>query len=173
MCIRDRPEYRAVISKAPRTVFVTGGTGKMGIETVKQLLARKPKFVVRMLARPSAKNKELVKKIADPYLEVIWGDMKDYETILKCVSGADYVLHIGAMVSPAADKYPEETLYTNIGSTLNIIKAIKEQPDPDKVKFAYVGTVAMTGDRPVPVNWGRCGDPINPSAHDYLSLLHI
>lgn len=42
--------------------------------------------------------------------------MKDYETILKCVTGADYVLHIGAMVSPAADKYPEETLYTNIGS---------------------------------------------------------
>ena len=99
----DQPEYRAAISKAPRTVFVTGGTGKMGIETVKQLLARKPKFAVRMLARPSAKNKELVKKIADPYLEVLWGDMKDYETILKCVTGADYVLHIGAMVSPAAD----------------------------------------------------------------------
>lgn len=104
----------------------------MGIETVKQLLARKPQFAVRMLARPSAKNKELVKKIADPYLEVIWGDMKDYETILRCVTGADYVLHIGAMVSPAADKYPEETLYTNIGSTLNIIKAIKEQPDPTR-----------------------------------------
>ncbi|MFR6334494.1 MAG: NAD-dependent epimerase/dehydratase family protein, partial [Eisenbergiella sp.] len=111
--------------------------------------------------------------IADPYLEVIWGDMKDYETILKCVTGADYVLHIGAMVSPAADKYPEETLYTNIGSTLNIIKAIKEQPDPDKVKFAYVGTVAMTGDRPVPVNWGRCGDPINPSAHDYYAMSKV
>ena len=169
----DQPEYRAVISKAPKTVFVTGGTGKMGIETVKQLLARKPKFVVRMLARPSAKNKELVKKIADPYLEVVWGDMKDYETILKCVTGADYVLHIGAMVSPAADKYPEETLYTNIGSTLNIIKAIKEQPDPDKVKFAYVGTVAMTGDRPVPVNWGRCGDPINPSAYDYYAMSKV
>ena len=52
-----------------------------------------------MLARPSAKNKELVKKIADPYLEVLWGDMKDYETILKCVTGADYVLHIGDGIS--------------------------------------------------------------------------
>ena len=70
--------------------------------------------------------------------------MADYDTIKKCVDGCDYVLHIGAMVSPAADKYPEETLYTNIGSTLNIIKAIKEQPDPDKVHLAYVGTVAMT-----------------------------
>ena len=31
----------------------------------------------------------------------------------------------------AADKYPEKTLDTNIGSKTNIIKAIKEQPDPD------------------------------------------
>lgn len=169
----DDPQYHAIISAPPKTVFVTGGTGKMGIETVKQLLARKPKFIVRMLARSSDKNKALVKKLADPYLEVVWGDMQDYDTMLKGVTGADYVLHIGAMVSPAADKYPKETLYTNIGSTLNIIKAIKAQPDPDKVKFAYVGTVAMTGDRPVPVNWGRCGDPINPSAHDYYAMSKV
>jgi nucleoside-diphosphate-sugar epimerase len=71
------------------------------------------------------------------------------------------------MVSPAADKYPEQTLYTNIGSTLGIIKAIKAQPDPDKVHFAYVGTVAMTGGRTEPIHWGRVGDPINPSIFDY------
>ena len=169
----DDPQYYDIIARPEKTVFVTGGTGKMGIETVKQLLARKPKFRVRMLARPSDKNKALVKKIADPYLDVVWGDMCEYDTILRCVTGADYVLHIGAMVSPAADKYPEQTLYTNIGSTLNIIKAINSQPDPDSVKFAYVGTVAMTGDRPVPVNWGRCGDPINPSAHDYYAMSKV
>lgn len=77
------------------------------------------------------------------------------------------------MVSPAADKYPEETLYTNIGSTLNIIKAIKEQPDPDKVHLAYVGTVAMTGSRLEPVHFGRVGDPMNPSIHDYYALSKV
>lgn len=44
--------------------------------------------------------------------------MKDYDKILQCVTGADYVLHIGAFVSPAADKYPEETMNVNIGSPL-------------------------------------------------------
>lgn len=106
-------------------------------------------------------------------IEVIWGDMTDYETILKGVTGADYVLHIGAMVSPAADKYPKETLYTNIGSTLNIIKAIKAQPDPDKVHFAYVATVAMTGGRTDPIHWGRVGDPINPSIFDYYGISKV
>ena len=99
--------------------------------------------------------------------------MADYETIKKCVDGSDYVIHIGAMVSPAADKYPEQTLRTNIGSTLNIIKAIKEQPCPDKVHFAYVGTVAMTGSRLEPVHFGRVGDPMNPSIHDYYAVSKV
>ena len=108
-----------------------------------------------------------------PALEIVWGDMTDYDTIKKCVDGASYVLHVGAMVSPAADDYPEQTLYTNIGSTLNIIKAIKAQPDPDKVHFAYVGTVAMTGSRLEPVHFGRIGDPIIPSMFDYYALSNV
>lgn len=169
----DDPQVHADASKPKKVVFVTGGSGTMGKETLKQLLNRRNRFKVRALIRPSDKNKALMKKLANPSLEVIWGDMSDYDTILKCVTGADYVLHIGAMVSPAADKYPEKTLYTNIGSTLNIIKAIKEQPNPDRVHLAYVGTVAMTGGRTEPIHWGRVGDPINPSIFDYYAMSKV
>lgn len=169
----DDPKVYADITKPKKIVLVTGATGIMGQETIKQLLSRNTRFRVRVLARPSEKNKALMKKYACPALEVIWGDMTDYDTVKRGVDGADYVLHIGAMVSPAADKYPEQTLYTNIGSTMNIIKAIKEQPDPDKVHFAYVGTVAMTGGRTEPIHWGRVGDPINPSIFDYYALSKV
>ena len=169
----DKPEERAYALRPKKTVFVTGATGTMGQETMKQLLSRSNRFITRILARPSDKNKELLKKYRCPVLEVVWGDMTDYDTVKSCVDGADYVLHIGAMVSPAADAYPEKTLYTNIGSTLNIIKAIKEQPDPDKVHFAYIGTVAMTGSRLEPVHFGRVGDPMNPSIHDYYALSKV
>ena len=169
----DDPQEHAYALRPKKIVFVTGATGTMGQETMKQLLSRSNRFITRILARPSAKNKELLKKYRCPALEIVWGDMVDYDTIKKCVDGADYVLHIGAMVSPAADAYPEKTLYTNIGSTLNIIKAIKEQPDPDKVHFAYVGTVAMTGSRLEPVHFGRVGDPMFPSIHDYYALSKV
>lgn len=169
----DREDVHKDRSRPRRVVFATGTTGMMGGQTLKQLLARPNRFQVRALVRPSEKNKVLMKKYACPTLEVVWGDMADYETVKKCVDGSDYVLHIGAMVSPAADKYPEETLRTNIGSTLNIIKAIKEQPDPDKVHFAYVGTVAMTGSRLEPVHFGRIGDPMNPSIHDYYAMSKV
>jgi 2,4-dienoyl-CoA reductase-like NADH-dependent reductase (Old Yellow Enzyme family)/nucleoside-diphosphate-sugar epimerase len=169
----DDPAFRKDLLRRPKVVFVTGGSGTMGQETIKQLLSRAPRFKVRALIRPSDKNRMIMKKIINPYLEVIWGDMKDDKTILRCVTGADAVLHIGAMVSPMADKYPEETLKTNIGSTLSIIRAIRAQPNRDDIRFAYVATVAMTGSRLEPVHWGRCGDPMNPSIHDYYALSKV
>lgn len=169
----DKPKVHADAVRPKKTVFLTGASGTMGQETLKQLLSRSSRFRVRALIRPSEKNKALMKKYMCPALEIVWGDMSDYETVLKCVTGASYILHVGAMVSPAADRYPEQTLYTNIGSTLNIIKAIKEQPDPDSVYFAYVGTVAMTGGRTEPIHWGRVGDPINPSIFDYYALSKV
>ena len=169
----DDAVFMQDIIAGPKTVFVTGATGTMGQETVKQLLARSPRFKVRVLARPSDKNRALLKKMAHPMLEVVWGDMADFACVKRCVAGADYVLHIGAMVSPAADKYPEKTLYTNIGSTLAIIKAIQERPNADDIHLVYVGTVAETGDRQYPVQMGRCGDPINPSIHDYYAISKV
>ncbi|MCI6465765.1 MAG: FAD-dependent oxidoreductase [Faecalicatena sp.] len=169
----DKPEVHAEASRPKKVVFLTGATGTMGQETMKQLLSRSSRFKTRILARPSEKNKALLKKYMCPALEIVWGDMADYDTILKCVTGADYVLHVGAMVSPMADDFPEKTLYTNIGSTLNIIKAIKEQPDPDAVHFAYVATVAMTGQRSEPIHFGRVGDPINPSIFDYYGISKV
>mgnify|MGYP001286530869 CR=1 FL=1 len=169
----DNPQVHADITRPQKIIAVTGVTGTMGAETVKQLLTRGTRFRVRAFARPSDVNRAKMKKLSSPNLDVIWGDLGNYDDIKRLVNGADYVLHIGAMVSPAADKYPEKTLYTNIGSTLSIIKAIKEQPDPDKVHFVYIGTVAETGARTYPIHWGRVGDPINPSIFDYYALSKV
>ena len=105
----DRPGEHEYASKPKKVVFATGVTGTMGQETMKQLLSRNNRFQVRILARPSEKNIALMQKYICPSLEVIWGDMADYDTVKRGVDSADYVLHIGAMVSPAADQYPEQT----------------------------------------------------------------
>ena len=62
----DKPEEHAYVSRPKKLVFVTGATGTMGQETMKQLLARSSRFKVRILARPSEKNKTLLKKIQMP-----------------------------------------------------------------------------------------------------------
>lgn len=77
----------------------------------------------------ATKNREKFKFYAnDPSVKLVWGDLTNYEDVLACVTGADYILHVGGMVSPAADYFPKRTMKTNIGAIENIIRAIKAQP---------------------------------------------
>ena len=57
----DQPEEHAYVSKPKKLVFLTGATGIMGQQTMQQLLSRNNRFQVRILARPSEKNKKLLK----------------------------------------------------------------------------------------------------------------
>ncbi|MBQ8028979.1 MAG: NAD(P)-dependent oxidoreductase [Clostridia bacterium] len=154
-----------------KTVFLTGSSGTMGFAAFKELYARKDMYNIVLLNRGSEKNKNLFKKYEyDRSVKLVWGDLLNYEDILECVNGADYVLHVGGLVSPAADYFPKKTLKTNVNAMKNIIKAVKAQSDPDSVKVVYIGTVAQTGDRNAPVHWGRTGDPIQISVYDHYAV---
>ena len=105
-----------------KIIFLTGATGTMGEEGLKQILSRSDRFNLRVLVRPSAKNKAFMSRYEhDAALEIVWGDLCCYDDILRCVTGADYVLHVGAFVSPEADKLPQRSLEVNLGSTLSLI----------------------------------------------------
>lgn len=154
-----------------KTVFLTGATGNMGGSAMEELLRRRDRFDTVILARPSKKNREKLRKYSGiPELKIIWGDLTSYEDVLKGVSGSDYVLHVGGMVSPAADMYPEKTMKVNVLAAQNVVKAVKAQPDPDKIGVIYVGSVAQVGNHLPPKHWGRCGDPIYTSIFDYYSV---
>ncbi len=155
-----------------KTVFLTGATGTMGWQGLQELLKYPELYDVVILARKSSKNEKLLNPISHN-IKIVWGDLMNYDDVLKGVNGADIVLHLGGMVSPAADYYPEKTLKVNVTSSQNVVNAILEQPHPEKVKAVYVGSVAQTSDRPIPVHWGRTGDPIYPSEFDYYGVSKI
>lgn len=152
-----------------KTVFLTGGTGTMGKETIKKFMENKEEFILRVLARPSEKNKKFLAEYEEN-IEVIWGDLKDDDKLHEGVKDADYVLHVGAFLSPFADEFPEEAMRVNYGSTLSMLRSIKELGQEETTRFVYIGTVAQTGDRMPPVHWGRVGDPLKPSIYDYYAL---
>ncbi|NLY81546.1 MAG: NAD-dependent epimerase/dehydratase family protein [Clostridiales bacterium] len=157
-----------------KRILLTGSTGSMGKESFKQLYEYKFKFHIVLLIRPSKKNIKMMKKYKnDPAVTIIWGDLTDYDDVLKAVSLSDVILHVAALVSPAADKHPDLAWKINYGGTENIVKAIKSQPNPDLIKLVYIGTIAETGNRSVPVHWGRIGDPIVPSLYDYYAVSKI
>ena len=156
------------------TVFITGATGTMGWAGLQELLRYPEKYTVRILARPSKKNK---RKLA-PYmasfnedvLQIVWGDLTNYKDVLKGVTGADIVLHVGGMVSPQADYRPRATRKTNIAAACYVRDAILAQPEDKQPKVVYIGSVAQMGDRREPLHWGRAGDPICVSAYDHYGI---
>ena len=153
-------------------VFLTGATGTMGHAGMMEILRYPDKYELRILARPSKKNKELLAPLIADHasLSVIWGDLTSYEDVLKGVSGSDIVLHVGGMVSPQADYRPKATLRTNISAATYITKAVLAQPEDKQPKVVYIGSVAQMGDRREPLHWGRAGDPICVSAYDHYGL---
>ena len=156
------------------TVFLTGATGNMGWAGFLELYKRKEKFDIRILARDSRKNRKKLDKYAqDPAVTVIWGDLTRYEDVLAGVTGSDYVLHVGGMVSPAADYYPEKTLKVNMAAAENVVKAVKAQPNADDMRVVYIGSVAQYGDRNPPYHWGDVNAPQTPAKYDMYALSKI
>ncbi|MBR6161868.1 MAG: NAD-dependent epimerase/dehydratase family protein, partial [Bacteroidales bacterium] len=129
-----------------KRIFLTGATGTMGWAGLQELLKYPDQYEVTVLARPSRKNRRKLKPLANR-IRVVWGDLLNYEDVLQGVTGADYVLHVGGMVSPKADYFPKETLYTNVMAAQNVVKSVLSQPNHDEVKVVYIGSVAETSDR--------------------------
>lgn len=170
-------------------IFLPGASGSMGFEAFKNLWARRDKYDIVLLQRPSKKNK----KIFAPYekecgikpisgrgivegggLKIIWGDATNYEDIEKACEGIDWCLCSMAFISPAADRNPEMAKAVNQTAIEYIIKAIESQPNgADRIKFVNIGTVAATGDRLPPIHHGRVGDPLKPGVFDIYAITKI
>ncbi len=157
-----------------KRVFLTGATGGMGKAGLDELLKENDRLELVILARPSDKNRQILA----PYekrtgLEIVWGDLCDYASVLACVRDADLVLHVAAYVSPEADYFPRRAMEINFGSTMNILEAIRELGQTQTTRLVYIGTIAETGDRMPPIHWGRVGDPLKPSVFDYYAVSKI
>jgi len=146
----------------------------MGGATLAELMARRDRFDIVILVREGKDSRRALRRYrGETGLTIVWGDLRDYDAVLQCVTGADYVLHTAALISPAADDNPELTRDINVGSVENILRAINSQPNPDAIRLVTVGSVAMTGSRLPPIHWGRVGDPLAPSIGDHYALTKI
>ncbi len=152
-------------------VLLTGASGTMGQECLRQIAGSSPDIELILFLRPSQKNRNIMEHYEHIQgLKAIWGDLEDYQAILQAIRDVDVIIHAGALVSPEADSFPKRAMRVNYGSTLNFLKAIDELGYNGKLKFVYISSVAVMGDRMPPNHWGRVGDPAMPSVFDYYAL---
>jgi UDP-glucose 4-epimerase len=102
--------------------LVTGGTGSIGQEIVKQLLTSG--YPVRVLSRDEAKQYEMRKLFPDSRLSFQVGDVRCYGDVLKATKGVTHIIHAAAMKHvPTCEYEPLEAVRTNINGTANVIRA--------------------------------------------------
>jgi UDP-glucose 4-epimerase len=64
------------------------------------------------------------KKFDNPKLKFYIGDVRDFQSVLNCVRGVDYIFHAAALKQvPSCEFYPLEAVKTNVLGTENVLEA--------------------------------------------------
>jgi FlaA1/EpsC-like NDP-sugar epimerase len=137
-----------------KKILVTGGTGTIGSEIVRNLLRYKPEVVrifsndedatFRMMHEIDDGGNRMMHEIADK--RFLMGDIRDKERLMLAMEDVDIVYHAAALKHvPLCEYNPFEAIKTNVIGTRNVIEAAFSN-DVDKV-------VSISTDKAVnPVN---------------------
>ena len=110
-----------------RKVLVTGGTGSIGSEIVRQVLTQSPS-VVRIFSRDETKQYLLEEALGKrPDVRYLVGDVREKDRLRRAMKDVEVVFHAAALKQvPSCEYNPFEAVKTNVVGTQNVIEASLE-----------------------------------------------
>tara|TARA_B110000027_G_scaffold130112_1_gene152477 strand:+ start:114 stop:1121 length:1008 start_codon:yes stop_codon:yes gene_type:complete len=104
-------------------ILVTGAAGFIGSHLCEELLNKG--YKVNALVRyNSRQNKGWLENFTNKNLEIIYGDITDFDSVLSAIKDCDYVFNLAASISvPYSFKNPQTFIDTNILGALNVFRA--------------------------------------------------
>jgi dTDP-glucose 4,6-dehydratase len=111
-----------------KPVLVTGAGGFIGSHLVERLLAEGAhvRAFVRYNSRADAGLLRFVPREWSSSLDVMAGDLREWQTIRQAVRDCEIVFHLGALISiPYSYHHPAEVAEVNFMGTLNILMACR------------------------------------------------
>lgn len=110
-----------------KVILVTGGTGSIGSEIVREVLELNPK-AVRILDNNETGLFELEHELKSDKIRTFMGDIRDKERLLRAFEGVDIIFHAGALKHvPLCEYNPFDAVKTNIMGTQNVLNAAMDR----------------------------------------------
>jgi len=150
--------------------LITGGCGFIGSSLIAHLLKKNPETRIRVLDNLSAGTKENLLEVTSSIekkpnikpstIELVEGDIRDYETCLKCCEEIDVVVHLAAStgVAPSVEN-PRYDMETNVIGTLNMLEAARLN---NIKKFIFASSGASVGKANPPIREDIPPKPVSP-----------
>lgn len=151
-----------------KSVLLTGASGTVGFEVLKQLVGN----LNLSLTVFDKKTKGSVSKL-NPYKDkvvLVYGDITNRTDVEKIAYNQDFVIHLAAIIPPIADDHPDLAKRVNIEGTRNLVKALG-QHSPNCF-FIYSSSISVYGDR-LKNPYISVGDPLKPSPGDEYAKTKI
>lgn len=146
-------------------VLVTGAGGFIGGHLVELLVREGAK--VKALVRYNSRNERGTLDWFDPEVlrdvEVVLGDLRDFESVEHAVAGTEVVLHLGAQIAiPYSYVNPRDFFETNVLGTFNLAQAAMRA---DVRRLVHTSTSEVYGTaRQVPITEEHPIEPQSPYA---------
>ena len=140
--------------------LVTGGAGFIGSHLTERLVQEG--IEVRVLDNFSTGRRDNLAAVAS-CIELVDGDVRDYQVMCESVRGVEVVFHQAALCSvPRSVEEPQETNSVNIGGTLNVLLAARDE----KVRrVVYASSSSVYGNTPpLPKHEAQIPVPASPYA---------
>jgi len=121
-----------------KDILITGGTGSIGSEIVRQILNYEVNKVI-IFSKDELRHLSIKKRIPDDRLEAFVGDVRDYNSIRRIFEqeNIDIVYHAAAMKHViVCEKFPIESVKTNIIGTQNLVDLARAYEVPKMITIS-------------------------------------
>jgi nucleoside-diphosphate-sugar epimerase len=157
-----------MMNNRPR-ILLTGTSGTVGYEVLKQLYQQRHEFDITILATTSKRSLKKLSAFKEG-ITLVYGDITNHNDVKKVCVNMDYVIHLAAIIPPLADENPELALKVNTIGTENLVRNL-EQLSPNAF-FIYSSSISVYGDR-LENPLIKVGDPLIPSERDEYAKTKI
>jgi nucleoside-diphosphate-sugar epimerase len=153
----------------PKNILITGATGAIGVEMLRQLKEGNQLDGISVFARDSKKNRKKLAPYADS-ISIFWGDILDPKSLIPACKDQEVVIHLAGLIPPAFHEDDERSTHINVQGTRNVISVLEEHAPNAFLVFS--SSVVVYGDRLTNPEI-MVGDPLDPEQYDQYGVAKI